>query len=232
MAYEKLKKKYALNNSYFKNRQYNAPSNPFEILEYFKEHNELPYDNGSISDNWIYECFTEYQKRVGVYGSQFFTPLKTANRMAELADTWFDEHDPFVLDACCGFGMLSKSLRNKGFIVKGFDIDINFKEMYNHFVESEFTKSDFREYQDEYQSIISNPPYEVTKCINFLENLHSWLLKNGVAILLLPKGFVDKERPKNLVNIMQKFDVIHREDMTEEFERTKARAEIIILRKV
>ena len=26
--FEKLKKKFALNNSYFKNRQYNAPSNP------------------------------------------------------------------------------------------------------------------------------------------------------------------------------------------------------------
>ncbi len=69
-----IKKKYALNNSYFKNKGPQDPSTPFEVLEYVKQHNELPYKE-KIHDNWFYDCFVEYQKRNGVFNSQYFTPL-------------------------------------------------------------------------------------------------------------------------------------------------------------
>lgn len=67
MKFEKLKKKFALNNSYFKNIRWveNAPQTPFEVYEYYKEHSELPY-NAEPKEDWFYKCFVEYQKRAGV----------------------------------------------------------------------------------------------------------------------------------------------------------------------
>lgn len=224
-------KRYALTNSYFKNKQYGAPSDPFEILEYVKEHGHLPY-NEPLCEDWIYLCFVEYQKRAGVYNSQFFTPPSTAKRIAELGNKYFDTRDPYILDACCGFGMLSKPLIEKGFIVNGFDIDVNFLKIYNYYTEGDFKKSDFREMgKNSFNSIVSNPPYEIKECTLFIEKLYTWLEDNGIAILLLPKNFIDKDRPKNLVSILGKFLIIHREDMKEDFERTKIKAEIVVLKK-
>ena len=53
----------------------------------------------------------------------------------------------------------------------------------------------------------------------------------GLAILLLPKGFIDKDKPKALVEILEKFSVMHREDMEEDFARTAIKAEIVVLEK-
>ena len=109
LKFEKIKKKFALNNSYFKNRQHNAPSNPFEVLEYYKEHNELPYKE-EVKEDWFYQCFCEYQKRAGVLNSQFFTPTRTADRIAEIVFE-YAEFDERILDACCGFGQITKALK-------------------------------------------------------------------------------------------------------------------------
>lgn len=234
-TFEKIKKKYALTNSYFKNRRPQDPSTPFEVLEYVIQHQELPY-NSESTDNWMYECFCEYQKRAGVYNSQFFTPAKTANRIAELADEYFVKSNPYVLDACCGFGMLTKALRAKGFIVDGFDNYTGFKQLYSFFTECQFLAKDFRELGDgdfarNVYSVVSNPPYEVKECSEFIECLFNWLQFGGIAVLLLPKGFIDKERPKATVDILKKYEVLHREDMTEPFERTATKAEIVVLKK-
>lgn len=228
--FQKVRKQFALNNSYFKNTPYTAPQNPNEVLDYYEQHKELPFNMGTDISYWMYECYVEYQKRRGVYRSQFFTPPATADRLAELADEYFETKEPYVLDACCGFGMLSEALQKKGFIVKGFDTDYLFKPMYNYFVGSDFDTIDFREYQfGQYQNIVSNPPYEVKECAEFLEHLHSWLTENGRAVLLLPKGFIDKDKPKSLVQTLSKFSIIHREDMSESFARTNVRAEIVVL---
>ena len=131
MSFGKTKKKYALNNSYFKNIRGLAgvPKTPEECFGYYEEHKELPFQDshyfvdGVVDDWWLYDCFVEYQKRAGVVFSQFFTPRETAKRVADLADEYFLS-DCFVLDACCGFGALSKAIRDRyGFIVRGFDID-------------------------------------------------------------------------------------------------------------
>ncbi|MDB0602327.1 ParB/RepB/Spo0J family partition protein [Tenacibaculum maritimum] len=53
-TFEKVSKKYALNNSYFKNRKTDYPANPLEVLDYWMQHNELPFDMGDES-NWMYE---------------------------------------------------------------------------------------------------------------------------------------------------------------------------------
>ena len=234
------KKRYALNNSYFKNRLPSMPANPLEVMYYFTQHGELPFDMGSDTDNWLYECYVEYQKRAGVYGSQFFTPPATAKRIAELAFEYFNNEEAMgtnypVTDMCSGFGMLSKPLVDLGFKPKGYDFSSEMIELY-----AQYAKSDCRVFNFEDDDkingcfrVVSNPPYEVPKLTKFFERLHSDILADkGKAIILLPKGFMQKQKPKALVEILEKFDVIHQEDMDEEFARTKINAEIVVLKKV
>ena len=235
LKFEKLKKKFALNNSYFKNRQYNAPSNPFEVLEYYKEHNELPYNNGEISDNWFYECFCEFQKRSGVRNSQFFTPKNTAERLAEIVFE-YAEFDERILDACCGFGQITKALKNKGYYeIEAFDNDKQMVDAYFDLTGIDARLFDFTNedetFANKYNLIVSNPPYEVKELTSFLEFVDEHLNETGKAILLIPSGFLDKQRPANLVQVLNKFFVDLRDPMTEKFERTGAVAEIVVLSK-
>ena len=232
-----MARKYALNNSYFKNRKPGDPATPFEVVNYFLETGELPFKyNG---DNWLYDTFVEYQKRAGVHNSQFFTPETTAERMAELADIHFDSTgytgygmaSPYVLDACCGYGALSIALREKGFIPHGFDNDSRFKEIYEHFAEGEFTTCDFEDVKETGINIVSNPPYERNVLTAFFEKLSEIMNNENKAILLLPFGFIDKKFPKNTLDALAKFEIIYREPMAEEFARTKTRAEIVVIKK-
>ena len=191
---------------------------------------------GSDTENWLYECYVEYQKRAGVYGSQFFTPPATAKRMAELADEYFyyEQGVPQVLDACCGFGMLTKPLLEKGFIVNGFDINSGLLELYNEYTGCISKQKDINSYLNEditWKNIVSNPPYEIKECTQFLKLLMDLLEDDGTSILLLPKSFIDKEKPKALAEVLAQFEVIHREDMQEDFERTKINAEIVVIKK-
>lgn len=232
-TFEKVTKKYALNNSYFKNTPPNCPRTPLEVAMYVEQHNELPFNMDLESNpNWLYDTYIEYQKRNNVYHSQFFTPPATAKRMAEIAETNFTK-DPYVLDACCGFGMLSKEVREKGFIVKGFDFSVDMVDLYNFTIDGIADQLDYEEQSIEqcYDNIIANPPYELPKLTKFLEVLLDVLTEKGVAVLLIPKGFVDKDKPKALVSVLDKFIVLSREDMTEDFGHTKIKAEIIVLTK-
>ena len=236
-TFEKItRKRFSLNNSYFKNRTPQMPATPLEVMYYFKQHGELTFDMGSDTENWLYECYVEYQKRAGVYGSQFFTPPATAKRMAELADEYFyyEQGVPQVLDACCGFGMLTKPLLEKGFIVNGFDINSGLLELYNEYTGCISKQKDINSYLNEditWKNIVSNPPYEIKECTQFLKLLMDLLEDDGTSILLLPKSFIDKEKPKALAEVLAQFEVIHREDMQEDFERTKINAEIVVIKK-
>ena len=236
-TFEKItRKRFSLNNSYFKNRTPQMPATPLEVMYYFNQHGELPFDMGSDTENWLYECYVEYQKRAGVYGSQFFTPPATAKRMAELADEYFyyEQGVPQVLDACCGFGMLTKPLLEKGFIVNGFDINSGLLELYNEYTGCISKQKDINSYLNEditWKNIVSNPPYEIKECTQFLKLLMDLLEDDGTSILLLPKSFIDKEKPKALAEVLAQFEVIHREDMQEDFERTKINAEIVVIKK-
>jgi hypothetical protein len=225
---EKIKKKYALNNSYFKNRHPDWPADPFEVYEYFQEHKELPY-KGEVTKNWLYECFVEYQKRAGVRLSQFFTPPATARRMAEIAYEYSESPTKIMLDACSGFGMLTMALEELGVIVKSFDVDDNFRRVNSSF----FEVFDFRYVTETgWEVIVSNPPYEPPILIDFLECVIRWLKKRGTAVLLLPKDFIDLTRTtRRMSAIMSHLDVIRREPMLERFAHTNVRAEIVVLKK-
>lgn len=230
--FDKVDKKYALNNSYFKNRKNSYPANPLEVAMYHEQHGTLPFDYSGT--DWLYETYIEYQKRNSVYHSQFFTPPATALRMAEIANQYFEEGDPYILDACCGFGMLTKPLTQLGFIVIGIDSSQDMVEMYAYNTSCDSELTSFQDYRvhNKYKNVIANPPYEIPVLTEFLESLHNVILEDfGVAILLLPKGFIDKDKPKALVSILDKFKVIHREDMLEDFARTGIKAEIVVLEK-
>ena len=237
LKFEKLKKKFALNNSYFKNRQHNAPSNPFEVLEYYKEHNDLPYENGTVTNDWFYQCFIEFQKRAGVHNQQFFTPTNTAIQMADLAKRYTQNDDVMVLDACCGFGQITRQLANQGFSqIIAFDNDTNLVDACHFFCGNDASvyQYDFKseeEYKYCFDLVVANPPYDGKDLTEFLSFVYSVLYGNGIAILLIPQGFLDKTRPANLVQILNKFSIKERIKMSESFARTGTAAEIVVLSK-
>lgn len=234
IGFPKVKKKYALNNSYFKNHHHNMPSTPFEVLEYYKQHGELPY-SGEANEHWFYDCFVEFQKRRGVVRQQFFTPPATAKRMVEILDEYATRGEQ-ILDACCGFGQLTQALKREEFEqVESFDID---KQLVDVCYDLHGSGTFVHDFADEspvrhrYQFIISNPPYEQKDLTAFLEFLHESLFDFGLAILLIPVNFLDKSRPAKLVQILNKFSIKHREEMTEPFARTGTRSEIVVLEKI
>jgi hypothetical protein len=62
-----------------------------------------------------------------------------------------------------------------------------------------------------------------------------WILdiqaSGGISVLLLPKGFIDKDKPSALVSVLREFSVLEKEDMREPFLRTGVSAEIVVLKK-
>ncbi len=220
--FEKIKKKYALNNSYFKNRRPQDPSTPFEVF------------------NWLYDCFVEYQKRAGIFNSQFFTPQNTAEELANIAYGYTTDENTRILDACCGFGQITKELFKLGlYQITAFDFDADLVSLYQCALPTiRVFNEDFKDEENikgvrgsKYDLVVSNPPYEVKELTEFLYFLDDVLAEGGIAVLLIPMGFLDKSRPKRLVEILNQFHILNRMPMSEEFARTKIKAEIVELRK-
>lgn len=230
-TFNPVRKKYALNNSYFKNTYYGIntpPLTPYDVFLYLKQHGELPF--AYHGDNWMYDCYNEYQKRRTIYNSQFFTPDDTADRMAQLAYNYFDENKP-VLDACCGFGQLTRALLKQNFQCFGYDFCFELVEMYKENTKCGAEHTDFQSFGKKYTNIMSNPPYEIPILTEFLECTYKILEDDGTLILLIPNGFVDKVKPKRTYDILEKYKLLHSEPMEEKFARTNEKAEIVILEK-
>lgn len=122
-TFEKIAKRYALTNSYYKHRQMEWPDTLAEIYDYLQQHGELSFRYEG--DNWSYDALCERLKRRGVYLSQYLTPDRTAWQMAALAVRYFD-NDSRIVDACCGTGQLTRALIAEGMdpsAIVGFDMD-------------------------------------------------------------------------------------------------------------
>ena len=120
--FERITKRPALLNYYLR-RSFYWPDTLPEVLDYWQQHNELPFLYGG--DNWPYDAMCERQRRKGVYASQYLTPDRTARQMAALAVRYFD-NDSRVVDACCGTGQLTRALILEGVhpsAILGFDTD-------------------------------------------------------------------------------------------------------------
>lgn len=153
---------------------------------------------------------------------QFFTPDMTANRIAELVAIY--KPTDTIFDACSGTGQLSAAIVSQGYSVIGGEIDIELLEFSRQFYslaakpdQLSFNHFDYQKDKlpNIVQMIVSNPPYED------IPRFLLWILENleidGTTILILPLGFIDKARPKVLVETLGRFDIIHREDMKEPF---------------
>lgn len=91
--FERITKRYALQNYYLR-RNFYWPDTLPEILDYWQQHNDLPFLYGG--DNWPYDAMCERQRRKGVYASQYLTPDRTACQMAALAVRYFDNDSRIV----------------------------------------------------------------------------------------------------------------------------------------
>lgn len=91
--FERITKRYALQNYYLR-RNFYWPDTLPEILDYWQQHNDLPFLYGV--DNWPYDVMCERQRRKGVYASQYLIPDRTARQMAALAVRYFDNDSRVV----------------------------------------------------------------------------------------------------------------------------------------
>ena len=90
-------------------------------------------------------------------------------------------------------------------------------------------RSLFQEIDFRCENVIANPPFEIAECVSFLQWLSRTQRSGDRAVLLLPYGFIDKQRPKAVQETMRHFIIHHRTPMQEPFARTNYRAEIVIL---
>ena len=243
------KKKYALNNSYFKNRKPENPSTPLEVLWYYRQHLNLPYAvRDFCPDTWLYDCHNEYQKRKGVLYEQFFTPKHVANEMLEEYAREKNKHyQERILEPCCGYGQITREIihdyKDDANIML-FDIDqslieenilFNNLDVYKENVKIEtfdFTneednnKFDFLNYD-----IISNPPYSLPLLPVFLNRIYDWMGNGNIAVLLLPYG-ITEHKYKKIRAAFSKFDYLNKGKVFEDvFFHTKIKTQIITLQK-
>ena len=232
-TFEKIAKRYALTSSYYKHRQMGCPDTLAEIYDYLQQHGELPFRYEG--DNWSYYAMCERQKRPGVYLSQYLTPDRTARQMAALAVRYFD-NDSRIVDACCGTGQLTRALIAEGVhpsAIVGFDMDGDMIAIYEQLypaidvMQMRFEDIDFR-----CENIIANPPFETAECILFFDWLTKVQRSGDYAVLLLPHGFIDKQRPKAIQETMRHFIIHYRTPMQEPFLRTNCRAEIVVMERL
>lgn len=239
--YSKIeKKKRSLNRSYFKLCYGDQPRDPYQCLDYYHEHGERPFvPFGQDEKEIIYNMFVEYQKKNTSdmkFYDQFYTPLKTAKRLAYLIREY---GDPLTIcDACCGYGSITQFIIAPNYYnrhsIYWFDIyepNANFCRKTVKW-ENDSVRIDrysIDQVTDSFDCIVSNPPFKPLQ--EFLERVYKSLNSNWYAILLLPRGYMEKERPKALVETINKFDIIQREKMEEKFETTGIMCDIYVVKK-
>ncbi|WP_278974685.1 hypothetical protein [Alistipes finegoldii] len=227
--FERITKRYALQNYYLR-RNFYWPDTLPEILDYWQQHNELPFLYGG--DNWSYVVMCERQRRKGVYASQYLTPDRTARQMAALAVRYFD-NDSRIVDACCGTGQLTRALILEGVhpsAILGFDVDAELVDLYERlYPEVAALQMQFHEIDFRCENVIANPPFEIGECTSFLQWLSRTQRSGDRSVLLLPYGFIDKQRPKSVQEMMRHFVGHYWAPMQEPFVCTNYSAEIVVL---
>ena len=234
--FEKItsKKKYALNNSYFKNRSMNMPANPYEVWQYYKEHKELPYNYDYLHSNRMwYDCFCEYQKRYRIECDQFFTPPEISMQLAEI----IRDYSPFgeqmegpILDLCCGYGQLTFGFREilPDYEFIGVDTDRQLCDIYEDATKQRAINMFFQDYEVKHDVIIANPPFsQLEEFFEKLDNLFKYW--HSVAFVILPLRYVDKVRPKRLFKSLMNYRVTMREQCIASFAQTGQNTEIVAL---
>ena len=114
-----------------------------------------------------------------------------------------------------------------------FEIDEELIEICElQWIKANYKQEDFIEssINQKYSIVYWNPPY--TKLQEILEKIEQILLTMWYAFLIIPLWYLDKTRPKKLVEILDKFSIIDRVKPNIEFARTKIKTEIVVLQKI
>lgn len=164
--------------------------------------------------------------------SQYLTPDATARRIAALAVRYF-ENDSRIMDVCCGTGQLTRALIAEGVHpsqIVGLEVDRELADFYARlYPVTQTLIGPYRDIDFRCENVVANPPFETTEVVDFL----SWLAKvqqpGDRSVLLLPHGFIDKQRPKGIQETLRQFKVLYRTPMQERFARTNVIAEIVVL---
>lgn len=164
--------------------------------------------------------------------SQYLTPDATARQIAALAVRYF-ENDSRIMDVCCGTGQLTRALIAAGVHpsqIVGLEVDRELADFYARlYPVTQTLIGPYRDIDFRCENVVANPPFETTEVVDFL----SWLAKvqqpGDRSVLLLPHGFIDKQRPKGIQEMLRQFEVLYRTPMQERFARTNVAAEIVVL---
>ena len=152
--------------------------------------------------------------------------------MAALAVRSFD-NESRIVDACCGTGQLTRALIAEGVhpsSIVAFDADTDMAVIYGRlYPEAAVMRSLFQKIDFRCENVIANPPFETAECTAFLRWLGDIQYPGDKAVLLLSAGFIDKQRPKTVQDVVRRFCTLYRTPMQESFARTNCRAEIVVL---
>ena len=112
----------------------------------------------------------------------------------------------------------------------GFDADAELVDLYERlYPETAALRMQFHEIDFRCENVIANPPFEIVECVYFLQWLSRTQRSGDRAVLLLPYGLIDKQRPKSVQETMRHFIIHHWTPMQEPFARTACHAEIVVV---
>ena len=236
-------KKYQL-SSYVKITQ----KTTLEVVEIFKETNELPFEYSG--KNWIYDYEVEYQKRFGVYFDQFHTPPEIVQEFFNTIERYGYDLNKNLLDACCGLGQLALEAEkrrggdNPNYYLHAFDCVDKMIEI-STYQGLEVEKFDFTGDKlwlsnskgwgsnIKYNIIVSNPPFGRGNSLikDFLLWAYDYLENDGLLACILPLG-IEKKEDKKWNIIWQKWRIITISPHQNEFYNTKTKTATYIFEKL
>ncbi len=226
--FERITKRPALLNYYLR-RSFYWPDTLPEVLDYWQQHNELPFLYGG--DNWPYDAMCERQRRKGCLclaipdtrpygppdggaGRAIFSTM-TAVSIGRLL-----RHGATYTPAPRGRAPSA---------LLGFDADAELVDLYAFLSRSCRTADTVPGDRFPLRERHRKSAVRDCGCVSFLQWLSCTQHSGDRAVLLLPYGFIDKPCPKSVQETMRHFIVRHRTPMQEPFARTNCRAEIVVV---
>lgn len=239
--FRKLEKMYSI-VYYLKSASHGCPRTLTEAIEYLEQHGSLPFKPVDY-ENWMYEFIVEKQRK-GVYNDKFFTPPKVAKQFADLFEQYVCVY-PFnsILDVAAGFGMLTKAVRNNGYTnILALEVD---EELIPALTKNcgEYPLSGtlpfYSSYEDfeiieNYDYIISNPPFNDNFMNEFWKKSYDLLVDCGKMCLILPTDYFKISKGKHLKKALEAgfAEPNHLDVCCEDFFHTKTKCSIFHVEKM
>lgn len=217
-------KKYSL--PYWIKQKLQFVSKPEELIcAAIKRHFETPdqsdiqFVNSPIE--MINEMYVEWKKRGTVHHCLFPTPLPVAECLAEFAGV---TRGDVVFDPGCGFGNLLIAAERYGAKAFGCEYQEWIPRLLAPVVKLDIQRGDFLDgyTPPNFSVVLTNPPFgagyqneadRVDLTTAFFGRLAELCTEETRIAAILPTGFVDKQRPKVLVETFARFKVSKRQPL-------------------